>query len=128
MKTLRSCIQHAYDTLKMILWSKMGIYSKVPDLCIPKSNTRELLIRKVHSGSLASHYGEKKDVINAIRVLLLAKDVKRCPRHSEKMCYLSSAQESFVNTRIMYTVTNSNGAMGRCNYGFYSWITKDATQ
>ena len=31
-------------------------------LCIPKCGTRELLIREVHGGSLASHFGENKTI------------------------------------------------------------------
>ena len=29
-------------------------------LCVPRCSTRELLIREVHRGSLAGHYGENK--------------------------------------------------------------------
>jgi len=29
-------------------------------LCFPKCRTRELLVREVHGGSLAGHYGENK--------------------------------------------------------------------
>ena len=32
-------------------------------LCIPKYKTREFLVREVHGGSLASHYGENKTSI-----------------------------------------------------------------
>jgi len=37
-----------------------GYLFKSTRLCIPKSGTKELLIQEVHSGSLASHYGENK--------------------------------------------------------------------
>jgi len=37
-----------------------GYLFKGTKLCIPKSGTRELLIQAVHSGLLASHYGENK--------------------------------------------------------------------
>ena len=35
-----------------------GYLFKGTKLCIPKAGTRELLIREIHSGSLAGHYGE----------------------------------------------------------------------
>ena len=37
-----------------------GFLFKGPRLCIPKCGTRELLIREVHGGSLAGHFGENK--------------------------------------------------------------------
>ena len=40
-----------------------GYIFKGPRLCILKCGTRELLIREVHGGSLASHYGENKTSI-----------------------------------------------------------------
>jgi len=37
-----------------------GYLFKRVRLCIPKCSTRELLIREVHEGSLARHFGESK--------------------------------------------------------------------
>ena len=37
-----------------------GYLFKGTQLCIPKCGTRELLVREVHRGSLADHYGENK--------------------------------------------------------------------
>jgi len=37
-----------------------GFLFKRACLCVPKYNTRELLIREVHVGSLVSDYGETK--------------------------------------------------------------------
>ena len=37
-----------------------GYLFKDTQLCVPKCGTRELLIRKVHGGSLAGHYGQNK--------------------------------------------------------------------
>jgi len=37
-----------------------GFLFKGACLCVPKCNTRELLIREVCSSSLADHYGENK--------------------------------------------------------------------
>ena len=37
-----------------------GYLFKGTRLCVPKCGTRELLVREVHGGSLASHYGENK--------------------------------------------------------------------
>jgi len=69
----------------------------------------------------------KHDVIYAIGALL-AKDVKRCSRHLKKMCYLPSSQESFTTTKVIYTVTSSDGALGQCKYGFLFGVTNDPMQ
>jgi len=37
-----------------------GYLFKGARLCVPRCGTRELLVREVHSGSLAGHYGENK--------------------------------------------------------------------
>jgi len=37
-----------------------GYLFKGTRLCIPKSGSRELLIREVHAGSLVGHFGENK--------------------------------------------------------------------
>ena len=37
-----------------------GFLFKGTRLCVPRYSIRELLIREVHSGSLASHFGENK--------------------------------------------------------------------
>ena len=60
----------------------------------------------------------KQDVINAAGALLLARDVESCPRYSEEMYYLPSSQESFTTIRVIHAITNSNGALGGCKYGF----------
>ena len=39
-----------------------GFLFKGTRLCVPRYSTRELLIREVHGGSLAEHYGENKTV------------------------------------------------------------------
>ena len=40
-----------------------GFLFKGTQLCAPKYSTRELLIREVHGGSLADHYGKSKTLI-----------------------------------------------------------------
>jgi len=49
-----TCLRHPKDDFMI----QDEYLFKSTRLCIPKSGTRELLIREVHSGSLASHYGE----------------------------------------------------------------------
>jgi len=40
-----------------------GFFFKALYLCIPQCSTHELLIKEMHGGSLASHYGESKTLI-----------------------------------------------------------------
>ena len=40
-----------------------GFLFKGTRLCVPRCSTRELLIREVHGGSLASHYGETRHLL-----------------------------------------------------------------
>lgn len=40
-----------------------GYLFKGTRLCIPRSGTRELLIREVHGRALAGHYGENKTIL-----------------------------------------------------------------
>ena len=40
-----------------------GYLFKGTRLCVPNCGTRELLIREIHGGSLADHFGEKKTLI-----------------------------------------------------------------
>ena len=40
-----------------------GYFMKGTQLCVPDYSTRKLLIRKVHERSLASHFGENKNLI-----------------------------------------------------------------
>jgi len=51
-----TCQRHPKDDFMI----QDGYLFKGTKLCIPKVGTRELLIREVHSGSLAGHYGETK--------------------------------------------------------------------
>jgi len=63
---------------------QVGFLFKDTRLCIPRCSTRELLIREVHGGSLASNYGENKTLtmLREHYVPAMEKDVqdilKRC--------------------------------------------------
>ena len=60
MKTLGIYKQLAYKTPNDDFMIKDGYLFKSTRLCFPKSGTRQLLVREVHSGSLAGNYGENK--------------------------------------------------------------------
>jgi len=51
-----TCLRHPKDDFMI----QDGYLFKSTRLCIPRSGTWELFIREVHSGPLASHYGENK--------------------------------------------------------------------
>lgn len=61
-KTLGSCLLNVQSTPKVISSFKKGFFSRVHD-CVLRCSTRELLIKEVHGGSLAGHYGKNKTLI-----------------------------------------------------------------
>jgi len=54
-----ACLKHPKDDFLI----HDGYLFKGTRLCVPKSGTRELIVREVHGGSLAGHYGENKTLI-----------------------------------------------------------------
>ena len=60
MKTLGSFIQLVKKLPKDDFLIQEEYIFKGTRLCIPKCGTRELLIREIHGGSLASYHGENK--------------------------------------------------------------------
>jgi len=53
------CPRHSKGDFQL----QYGYLFKGTRLCIPRGGTRELLIREVHGGSLAGHFGESKTLI-----------------------------------------------------------------
>jgi len=51
-----ACQKHPKDDF----FIQEGFLFKGARLCMPKCSTRELLIREVHGGSFAGHYGETR--------------------------------------------------------------------
>ena len=54
-----ACLKHSKNDFLIL----DGYLFKGTRLCVPRSETRELLVREVHWGSLAAHYGENKTLI-----------------------------------------------------------------
>jgi len=55
-ETFEACSRHPHDPFHIEEVS----YSKGARLCIPKGGISELLIKEVHRGALASHFGIEK--------------------------------------------------------------------
>jgi len=58
MKTLGSCILITKSIPRRDFLVQEGFLFKDTRLCILKCSTRELVIREVHGGSFAGHFGE----------------------------------------------------------------------
>ena len=63
MKTLGELYSACLKHLKEDFLLQDGYLFKGMRLCIPKCETRELLIKEVHGGSLVGHYGQNKALI-----------------------------------------------------------------
>jgi hypothetical protein len=55
----KECLRHSKGDFLI----QEGYLFKGTRLCVPKGGTRELLIREVHGGSLAGHFGENKTLL-----------------------------------------------------------------
>ena len=101
-----------------------GYLFKGTRLCISRGGTRELLVREVHGGSLAGHFGQQ-DPYDAKGTLLLAwhgEGRAGCP---SQVRHLSDGEEPRATTGPIYSTARTHSAMGRCEYGFHFGSTSD---
>ena len=92
-----------------------------------RCGTCKLILKQVHGGSLASHFGEVKVYIMA-KEHDLASHAQGHSRPYQEMFHLSIGQKPFTSSRALHSISYSTRTMARCKHGFCAWTPVDSMQ
>ena len=90
--------------------------------------THGLILRKVHGGSLAGHFGEEKTYMMAKEHYYwphMLKDLKKLSRGAQ---LVTMSKSHSLPLRLVHSTTYPSRTLVRCKHGFCAMPSKNATQ
>lgn len=106
---------------------KEGFLFKGCILCIPDSSLREHFVRELYGGGLAGHFGRDKTTA-LVEDQFFWPSLKRDVVEVVKMCRTCQLEKgSRTNARLYTLLPIPSCSLGRCYYGFHTWITQDCS-